>query len=70
MCAFCRKGWRERYPSKSTLGGKASMELSTQWDAGRDVLVFNVYGSGGGSVLFKVNYCPMCGEELIRGDAE
>lgn len=48
MCAFCKRGWHERYPVESTLGGKASMELSTQWDAGRDVLAFNVYGSGGG----------------------
>lgn len=45
------------------------MELGVEWDGGRNMLTFNVYGSEGGSARFEIKYCPMCGHDL-GGDGE
>lgn len=46
MCAFCRKGWHERYPVESTFNNRTYMELGVEWDEGRDMLEFGIIGGG------------------------
>lgn len=67
MCAFCKRGWHERYPVESTIEGRSYMELGVEWAEGRDMLTFGTIG--GGFARFRVRFCPMCGHGL-RGDAE
>ena len=46
MCAFCKRGWHERYPVESTIEGRSYMELGVEWAEGRDMLTFGTIGGG------------------------